>query len=167
MNNFQTSKVLAKLCQYIGSAAAILCGLALVFTLTTGNDEPFSRAQNISLYAGGAFGGLILVLIGQLVEAQLTIAINSTSILKLLQAQQANPQTSTATSYPTSQPIRKTPEPQIQSTASPQQGGKFLRTYKGAALHKHADGISVNGEGRFPNILAAEKQAKRLAENQS
>lgn len=160
MKNFQTSTLLAQMCQYAGWVIIAICAIALLMLLSEGSSTAAERTINMAAYASGIVAGLLLILIGQLTEAQLAVAVNSGKILEMLQKHAAAispPYNPAATSSAAPAP------PQ----AVTQTEGRYLRSYNGFDLHKFDDGISVDGKGRFKTILEAEKYAKSLTENRT
>lgn len=140
-------------------------GSALIW----GSSNSPSGASALVYLASGAVGaasGLGLVLAAQLVQAQVATAINTGRIVQQL----AQPSSKTERHHhapipaaPASAPRAPSPTPQPPYSVDPHAEGRFLRMYKGFELHKYSDGISVNGEGRYPTILEAEKRATELA----
>lgn len=161
---FTTARALATGIELVGWLILTLALLGTAFALNSFNTPPgVSKLMILAAGATGAATGLGLVLAAQLVQAQVATAINTSQILEHV----ANLKTETGPSpmkppisAPYHTPLTARAEPYA---AKPQAEGRFLRMVKGYELHKHSDGISVGGEGRYPTILAAEKRADQLA----
>lgn len=160
---FDTARALATGIEWTGWAIVALALLGTAFslksaTLTTG----VAALMIVAAGAVAAATGLGLVLAAQLVQAQVATAINTGQILEHV----ANlPPQTTHTRTPLANARHQTPMTARQEpyAAKPNVEGRFLRMVKGIELHKYSDGISVDGEGRYPTILEAEKRAAELA----
>ncbi|MEQ3679237.1 hypothetical protein [Pseudophaeobacter sp.] len=161
---FTTARALAAIIEVIGWLIVTLAIGGAALMLNTGNSPPGASTLVVLMSgAAGAAIGLGLVLAAQLVQAQVATAINTSQILEHvanLKTQTGHPPMEPPISAPNHTPLTARPEPYA---AKPQAEGRFLRMVKGYELHKYSDGISVDGEGRYPTILAAEKRAAELA----
>ena len=161
---FTTARALASGIELVGWLVFALAVASTALAFGTNSIPPGgSRLIVIGVGAVGSASGLGLVLAAQLVQAQVATAINTGQIMQHLA--KSTPQTAHARMQPSiaapkHEPISARQEPYA---SNPQAEGRFLRMFKGYELHKYSDGISVDGEGRYPNILAAEKRAAELA----
>jgi len=147
--SFETTLTLSKGIEWVGWGLvtfSIIGGLVLLNTENSPNDLIAPTA--LAAMALGTALGLGIVVMAQLTQAQIVTATNSSKILKHLQKQ-----------IPIQSDHAKQPSP----TSSIPAEGRLLRSFKGFVLRKYDDGISVDGKGRYPNILAAEKRATELA----
>lgn len=164
---FTTAKTLANVIEIAGWMVCIsaVLGTALIWG---SSDNPSGTSALIYLGSGavGAASGLGLVLAAQLVQAQVATAINTGRIVQQLAQpplQTERPHLAPIHVPSASAPRTPSPAPLPSYSSDPHAEGRFLRMYKGFELHKYSDGISVNGEGRYPTILEAEKRATELA----
>lgn len=147
--SFETTLTLSKGIEWVGwglVALSIIGGLVALNTANAPTDIVAPTA--FAAMALGTALGLGIVVMAQLTQAQIVTATNSGKILEHLQKQAPN---------------QYNQENQPDPTSSFPAEGRLLRSFKGFALRKHNDGISVDGTGRYPSIVAAEKRATELA----